>query len=99
MLSHLFTTPVWHRRIHPAASELAELREYLLGLREEIPGEHLSNAGGWHSPGNLFVGETHRQFPFLNQAIREAVFAYLNAAFQFEGRIAFTLTGWAVVNG
>jgi uncharacterized protein (TIGR02466 family) len=99
VLNHLFTTPVEHHRVEVNAEELAAARDYLLELRGAGPGERRSNRGGWHSQGNLFDPSEHRQFPFLSKAVTDAVLAYFHEAMGFEGELAFTLTGWAVING
>lgn len=95
--THLFTTPVSHERLSPAREQLEELSAYLLDLRSRAPGLARSNRGGWHSEGNLF-GKEHRDFPWLREAVVQAILAYAGEALGLTGEFVFELTGWAVVN-
>ncbi len=97
MLNHVFATPVWRAKSGLTGEQLGEIRDYLIGVREQNPSDAKSNRGGWHSQGNLFEDE-HRQFPFLRDVITRALFAYIGEAFGYRGEIALALTGWAVIN-
>jgi uncharacterized protein (TIGR02466 family) len=97
MLNHVFTTPILRDRVPLSAAELAELRDYIVGLRTQSPGEIKSNRGGWHSHGNIF-GPEHRDFPALRGAVYAALSAYLGDAFGFRGEVPLSLTGWSIVN-
>lgn len=97
MVNHLFTTPVAHRRLDPAADDLDELCAYLLTLRATASSLQRSNRGGWHSEGNLF-GNEHRNFPWLREVVVQGILDFAGSALGFTGDFAFELTGWAVVN-
>jgi uncharacterized protein (TIGR02466 family) len=97
MLHHAFTTPIFRAEAQFPPAQMAELRDYLLELRASSAGEEKSNRGGWHSSGNLF-GPEHRSFPFLQEAVTQAVFSYIGEAFGFRGDIRMALTAWAVIN-
>jgi len=97
VLSHVFTTPILRENTELTAGQLAELRDYLLALRDRSPGEGKSNRGGWHSSGNLFTPE-HRQFDFLRETITRALFSYVGEAFGYSGELQLAITGWAVIN-
>lgn len=97
MLNHIFTTPILRNTAQLSAADLAEIGEYITGLRIKSPGETKSNRGGWHSHGNLF-GPEHREFPALRNAVTDALFAYLGDAFGFSGEIQLAINGWSIVN-
>jgi uncharacterized protein (TIGR02466 family) len=97
MLNHVFTTPVLRETTSLTSEQLAEVRDYVLKLRDTAEGESKSNRGGWHSKGNLFSPE-HTQFPAVREAVTTAMFNYIGEVFGYRGEIQLALTGWTVVN-
>jgi uncharacterized protein (TIGR02466 family) len=97
MLNHVFTTPVLRETTSLTSEQLAEVRDYVLKLRDTAEGESKSNRGGWHSKGNLFSPE-HTQFPAVREAVTSAMFNYIGEVFGYRGEIQLALTGWTVVN-
>jgi uncharacterized protein (TIGR02466 family) len=98
MVSHLFTTPVAHLNITPAAADAEGMLAYLHELRSRSPGEKRSNQGGWHSPSDLFDPARHPQFPSIVEAVTKGLLEYFGAVMGFEGELQFALSAWAVLN-
>lgn len=98
MLSHLFTTPVLRETGVLPPVQLNEIRDYLLQIRRQSPGEAKSNRGGWHSPGNLFDTSEYKPLPAMQDVVTQALFRYIADAFGYRGEIQMSLTGWTVIN-
>jgi uncharacterized protein (TIGR02466 family) len=98
VLNHVFTTPILRDTADLKPEQLGEMRDYLLELRRQMPGEAKSNRGGWHSTGNLFSNE-FSQFPAVRDAITRALFAYIAEVFGYRGQIQLAITAWSVING
>jgi uncharacterized protein (TIGR02466 family) len=98
MLSHLFTTPILRETAVLPPNELKELRDYLVKIRMQSPGELKSNRGGWHSTGNLFDPAQYKVFPVMQEAVTQALFRYIADAVGYRGEIQLSLTGWTVIN-
>jgi uncharacterized protein (TIGR02466 family) len=95
-----YGTLLLQRRLDDMLAHNAELAELALRLSEEEPGTNRSNAGGWHSAGNIF----EREEPVIGVLAQ-----HLQAALQYmsvvasqitEGRVRFkaSLFGWINVN-
>jgi uncharacterized protein (TIGR02466 family) len=96
-----YSTLLLRRRLDAMLPYNAELADYALRLRTAEPGVTKSNAGGWHSAGNIF----EREEPLIGVLAQ-----HLQAAIQYVSvvakqvtapRINFqaTLYGWINVNG
>lgn len=52
-IKHLFSAPVFQFIMKDHERLNRSLKSLILAKREELPGERMSNAGGWQSPKNL----------------------------------------------
>ncbi len=52
-IKHLFSAPVFQSLLKDHAQLNEALTAVILARREQMPGEKMSNAGGWQSPKNL----------------------------------------------
>jgi uncharacterized protein (TIGR02466 family) len=96
-----YGTPLLQRRVDAMLPHNAALAELALRLRAAEPGTAKSNAGGWHSAGNIF----ERQDPaigLLTQHVQAALQEMSILAKQITApRVEYkaTLYGWINVNG
>lgn len=96
-----YGTPLLQRRLDAMLPHNAAFADYALRLRAEEPGATRSNAGGWHSAGNIFT----RSEPLIGMLAQ-----HLQAALQHMSVVAAqiaapqvefgaSLFGWINVNG
>ena len=96
-----YGTPLLQRRIEAMLPHHAALTELALRLRAAEPGTSKSNAGGWHSAGNIF----ERQEPGIGLLAQHVQTALLHMSMLVKQitapRVNFeaTLNGWINVNG
>jgi uncharacterized protein (TIGR02466 family) len=96
-----YGTPLLQRRIEAMLPHNAALAELALRLRAAVPGASKSNAGGWHSAGNIFERE-EPGIALLTQHVRAALLHMSMLVKQITApRVEFdaTLYGWINVNG
>ncbi len=96
-----YGTPMLQRRIEAMLPHHAALTDLALRLRAAEPGAAKSNAGGWHSAGNIFERE-EPGIGLLAQHVHAALQHMSVLVRQITApRVAFeaTLHGWINVNG
>ncbi len=96
-----YGTPMLQRRIEAMLPHHAALTDLALRLRAAEPGATVSNAGGWHSAGNIFERE-EPGIRLLAQHVHAALQHMSMLVKQIAAtRVAFeaTLYGWINVNG
>jgi uncharacterized protein (TIGR02466 family) len=98
MVTHIFTTPILRESGVLPPAEVTAVRDYLLQIRSQSPGEAKSNRGGWHSTGNLFDPTQYKAMPGVQEAVTQALFTYIGEVFGYRGDIQLALTGWTVIN-
>lgn len=98
MISHLFTTPITHTNVPPAAADAEGMLAYLRDLRAKSAGEKRSNLGGWHSQWDLCDPARHPQFPSVMKVITDGLMEYFGKVMGYSGELQFALSAWAVMN-
>jgi uncharacterized protein (TIGR02466 family) len=96
-----YSTLLLQRRLDAMLPHNAGLADYALRLRTAEPGVAKSNAGGWHSAGNIFERE-EPLIGVLAQHLQEAIqYVSIVAKHVTAPRVNFkaTLDGWINVNG